>query len=449
MRTLKYLVTFLVLLTFTACDSLIEDVQDPIDSVDSEELNSADQVDFLITGVQARFSNTYDNVTVLSSLLSDQFLFGGNTGGGATFPTYRDLDLGAPTLDNNSVDTGQNYLGEYLFLADDLIDRVAAIDDLGPDEGGFAGGNEDPNRLRALFVGHFHGGLARYFWATYWGRSEREGGGVISDLDTPADPERGDFIPSAAMYQQALDKLDEAEAYADAYDAAVGNADGYSTRLINSVRARIHLFQNDLDAAETAAENGLEPGDAPLRAEYIDRATNQQNEWFSAGGPGRVQTIADFRFINDYLGGDLGAPESARIPLAPDGTVETANGEVTIYRQALYESRDAAIDFITWQENELMLAEIEVRQGEGDPLSRVNEVRAASLLDDLDSVDLDVIYEERDKELFTQGLRLPDQRRAEENSLNVDPDAHYWHLAEDTWWYLPITLAERNNNPNF
>ena len=45
---------------------------------------------------------------------------------------------------------------------------------------------------------------------------------------------------------------------------------------------------------------------------------------------------------------------------------------------------------------------------------------------------------ERDKELFTMGLRLPDQRRF---------DA--WHLGADTWQYFPITQSERNGNDNF
>ncbi len=52
-------------------------------------------------------------------------------------------------------------------------------------------------------------------------------------------------------------------------------------------------------------------------------------------------------------------------------------------------------------------------------------------------VDLDVIYAERDKELFCTGSRLPDQRRFNK-----------WHLGVGTWQYFPITSDEINSNKN-
>ena len=49
-----------------------------------------------------------------------------------------------------------------------------------------------------------------------------------------------------------------------------------------------------------------------------------------------------------------------------------------------------------------------------------------------------LLIEERDKELWTMGLRGLDQRRF-----------GLWHLNEsDQWRYLPIPLTERANNPN-
>jgi len=95
---------------------------------------------------------------------------------------------------------------------------------------------------------------------------------------------------------------------------------------------------------------------------------------------------------------------------------------------------------MTWQEVNLMRAELKLRgAGSGDALALVNEVRASHNLAALTTVDLDVIYTERDKELFCTGVRLPDERRF----------SGKWHLGAGKWMYFPITQGERNNNPNF
>ena len=75
--------------------------------------------------------------------------------------------------------------------------------------------------------------------------------------------------------------------------------------------------------------------------------------------------------------------------------------------------------------------------GPGDALGLVNEARASHGIAPLISVDIDVIYAERDKELFASANRLVDERRFNK-----------WHLDSGTWEYLPIPESERNGNPN-
>lgn len=475
-RLLSFLAAFMLLASLTACDSIVEDTTDPIDSAGDEALNSPDQVNFLINGVRARSNNVQDNITVQSSLMSDQFIYGGANGGGATFPTFRDLMDAFPAssnpLNNNSVDGTQNHLGQYRFLADDLLRRV---NELGVEA---FGGEDDPRWINANYEGNFHGGIARYYWATYFGETQRSGGGVISEISSPSDSERSEFIPSPEMYNRAITKL----------DAALPFATEYQTKVINSVKARIALFQNNPGQAATLAESGLEAGDPAFQNQYISAAGNQNNIWHNQGGLGRAQAAPAPRFFYspDYLGEDYEAAESSRIPLLDpdvfgyaidsgvvDGNlhlnregehplrfpVNLSDGDETILPlQGRYASRDANIDFITWQEMNLIRAEaIERGAASGDPLALVNEVRESHGIPALESGDYDglnTIFMERDKELFTTGIRLVDQRRASEYELNTDGlnlDRHGWHLenADETlWWYLPITLAERNNNPN-
>ena len=72
----------------------------------------------------------------------------------------------------------------------------------------------------------------------------------------------------------------------------------------------------------------------------------------------------------------------------------------------------------------------------------VNAVRAFHGLSSLDSIDLNLLLHERDKELFCQGQRLIDQNRF--------PDLLSWHISgENTWHYLPIPYEEELANPNY
>ena len=86
-----------------------------------------------------------------------------------------------------------------------------------------------------------------------------------------------------------------------------------------------------------------------------------------------------------------------------------------------------------------MRAELSLRgfpSGNADYL--VNEVRESHQIADLNSpVDLNIIYTERNKELFPSGNRLVDERRFNK-----------WHLGAGTWEYLPIPESERDGNPN-
>ncbi|MFO8232470.1 MAG: RagB/SusD family nutrient uptake outer membrane protein, partial [Longimonas sp.] len=265
--------------------------------------------------------------------------------------------------------------------------------------------------------------------------------------------------------------------------------------VVNSLKARIAIFQDNPAEAASFAEDGLQPGDPAFQNEYIDRSGNQSNIWDVQGGIGRAQAAPAPRFFYspDYLDEDFDAAEASRIRvLDPAGSdadpehdaytvdsgVVTDDGNFFANRDALHPLRfpvnlsagDEAIlplqgrypnpgeniDFITWQEMHLIRAEAAERGATSeDPLALVNEVRDSHGLDAIEAADYDginTIFMERDKEMFTTGIRLVDQRRASVNEIpGLDLDRHGWHLedaSETLWWYLPITLAERNNNPN-
>jgi len=391
-----------VLILMAACEKFSTSIDPLIDRVEDYRLTSENQIDFVINGVHTRFASTLDQLSVIVGLLSDEFFFDSRVPN-ATFPSFADIDVGDIMYDNNSVDGSFRSLGELRFFADDLIRRVGEITF-----------EDEALKNKALFWGNFYGGVARYMYAAFFGLNPSEGGGVINN---------GPFIPSADMYAQAITKLDSALLYA---------ADEYQKRLTNTMIARIYILQNKYADAYAAAKKGLVEGDDSYQALYTQEADNY---FWQQAGRGRTQAVLSDRF-NAYIQADPNEANRVKIEdvIGTDGTV--------FKRQAKFPEADSPIDFLTWQENALILAECALNGQAGDAVALVNSVRASHGLDALAAVDMNVLIQERDKELMCTGLRLPDQRR-------WNATYQTWHLGAGKWMYLPITQDERNINSNF
>jgi len=408
---------FAALLILVSCEDYVQDIDPLIDAIEDERLNDAGQIKFIIQGVQEKYARTQDQIYVMADGLSDLFFFDSNVPN-ATFPQFLEIDLGQIELDNNSIDNMLDLLGELRFYSDNLITRVNSIDIA-----------DAQLKNRALFNGYLYGGLARYLYATFIGLDITNGGGVINN---------GPFIPSAEMYDLAIERFDEALNYVD-YDYSedpVLEDTTHARKVVHSLLARLYLYKGDDANALTHAQLGLADGDSPFRILSFtsnQSTTGPDNFYYQQAGAGRAQYVVDYRF-NNYVTAD--PAEASRIPLEPI----TGNDGVTIYYfQVKYPVETSPIDCITWQENNLMLAELSLKGvGGGDVMTLVNAVRSSHGLADLGSIDLPGLIVEREKELFCTGNRLPDQRRF---SL--------WHLGVGTWQYLPITMSERNENPNF
>lgn len=393
--------------SLAACDSFVEDVDPPIDRVQSDSLDTQSQVPFLVTGVKEGFNDAYDVLALYSDLLSDAGVFDQRVRN-ATFPTFGEIDSGEIPFDNNSVDNAFTALNEYRYLADDLLRRANETIEFSDDDDG------EEARRSALYAANFHGGIARYFLGTYFSPDKTSGGAPIStDRDNP-----GPVIPKAELYSQAQAKL------AAAADLA---ATEYDARVINTLRARIALFSGDRAQAGTFAAAGLVDGDDPYEGRY---SSTSANNWWSEAGIGRTQVSVAARFAA-YDEVD----DRTLVEVAPSAS---ATDPGPYYRQALYPTNATSIPFVTWQENSLILAEVALLQNNnaGAALPLINAVRADRGLDALASVDQAALLEARDRELFTQGQRLVDQRRF---GIFQIPNGYQ---------YFPLTQTERNANPN-
>ena len=411
----------LSLMAFISCENYVTNVDPLIDAVEDEKLDTEGQVSFIIKGVKAQFALTIDFMFVASDGLSDAFIFDQRVPN-ATYPQFAEIDqgdLGYP-YDNNTVDNTYDPLGELRLYSDDLIRRVNSITL-----------TDTSLKNEALFNGNLYGGIARYFYATYFGLNPTEGGGIIDN---------GPFIPSNEMYDLAITKFTEALKYTE-FDYAgkpVITSKDHAEKIVHSLIARAYLYKGDFANAATHAAMGMQNGDEPFQSLHFVGGDQEDNYWWQQAGDLRSQFVVDFRFL-DYVEAD--ADEYNRIIITPvittgGDTVKNDDGRAFHY-QILYD-QTSPIDFFSWQENNLILAELAIRgHGGGDALSLTNDVRSSHGITDLVSIDMNALIIERDKELWTRGARLVDQRRY-----------NMWHLADGTWQYLCITANERNNNPN-
>ena len=421
MKTILIASLSILVIHFIGCDNTwYQDVDPLIDVAEDRELKDRDDLPFLINGVKVRLGTTHDNVSMLGDLLSDQLEFTTNVQN-ATFPSYRNIDGmgsadqyddGSGFDDNNSSGYAYDELGQLRKYADLLIETVTALD---------ASTATDDDK-EAFYTGYLYGGLARYMYATYFGLEPGGDGG--SPIDGSP------MIYSAAMYADARAK----------FISAIAHATDEQERILNSLIARTYLYEGDYANAATYADGGMISSDLPLQSEYSAMATN---EYYQHSGIGRPQNVAAIRFLN-YIASD--SLEAGRLPFQIAPMLTGTQRHI----QTKYDEAGDPINIISWQENHLMLAELAIR-GESvsvSALDAINEVRSVHNLSALESVDLDIIYTERDKELFCTGNRLPDQRRWNNwhNTTNTGTDHEVTIFGN--WNYLPISRSEKNSNPN-
>jgi len=396
-----------LLMVLNSCEDYVTGIDPMIDAVQDDRLNDESQIPFLITGVKYQYSIVQDRLYVIADGLSDAFMFDTEVPN-ATYETFGQVDRGEILLDNASSGNPFNNNGELRFFADDLIRRVNSISF-----------EDEALKEEALFTGNLYGGIARYFYACYFGLNPTEGGATIDNSS---------FIPSNDMYDLAIEGFTEALNHTN---------DAWELKVVHSLIARAYLYKGDNANANTHIEQGLVNGDDPFQSLHN---VDSDNYWWQQAGALRPQFIPDWRFV-DLVAAE--PQEANRIILEmvvdTDGNpiIDTETGR-TFYFQNIY-GETSPLNHISWQECNLIKAELAIQgSGAGDALVLVNEERASHSIDPLTEMNtIDQLLAERDKELFTTAARVIDQRRYNK-----------WHLAAGTWQYFPLSEDERNNNPN-
>lgn len=435
------LIGFLSIFLLVACNDFVQNIDEPIDNIDGKVLNTPGDIQGLAVGLLNTWSLTWDEHSLFMDGMSDAMGFTRDIRQ-ATYTSYEALDLAEiagknPLNDqNNSTAAIFSQLGRLRLLSDTLITRINSqikFDEKNETEIG--------QKFYGLYVANFMGAVARYMYGVGWALTPERPGGVIN---------RSGLITDKEMFAEAIKRLDEAMKYTGELQV----------RQLNTLKARIYLIQGMYAEAKAAADLGMKNGDDSFDAKYN---TFGDNQWYTWAGPGRSQFHASMRF-GTYVYEDPN--EANRLPLyyimggrlvfLPEndtvigGHTYKAGVKSRYYypEQKKYTAFGSPIQFLSWQENNLMLAELAIRSGDNaTALQLINEVRSpyylSPITDEIVTSNyggnyLDLIYVERDKQLAFTGIRLIDQRRFDK-----------WHKDKaQTWQYMPIPDAEKLSNPN-
>ncbi len=403
MRNFKFVFLIITpIMFFNSCKDFISNTDSLIERIEDSKLNDPAQIPFLISGLKTQFSAAASNAIVLSDVLSDLLYY--NPHMVFDGPPYREIDYGTISLENEIIARAYSYIGQARFYADNLVERV--LKEKIADE---------KLKKEALFAGRFYGGYTRFLYAAYFGLSETNGGSPVNGSP---------FISSDKLYTRAINLF---------VQALESTEDPWQKRLTNSMIAKSYLYQGNYANAAAFALKGLSSGDPSFSIQFNIKFS-YYNRYYLIASKFDLLFVIDNRF-SKYIEADPN--EANRIKI--DSIITNDDNHSIIYFQTKYDNLDSPEDLISWQENNLMLAELALRNqaSAGNALALVNEVRLSHNISPLNNVDLETIYTERDKELFSTGNRLPDERRFDK-----------FHLPAGRWQYLPVPAEERNTNNN-
>jgi hypothetical protein len=418
-RLSRYLAIGALVLTLptVACEGIL-DVKDPA-NLTADDFEGAIPVSLVTTGIRGEFQGMFDYYTLYTGMLADEFILAG------TFPYRQEFD-DRRVFDNNAglLNDVYNPLSRSRFMADTGVVMLEAA--IGTDIDGVT----DAELREAIAIGSYYGGYSRLLLAESFCESAIAGGPALS---------------SDARMTDALSLFVTAETQAQAA--------GLDT-LVAAARlgqARANLWLRNFTAASTAAAQ------VPVGFVY--------NSLYSNNSIGQKSKVARYTWgINEVIRFTVGDGTSTGANnevwpylaewvslglLASEPTAQSFNPSVPVTQQKKYPVGDAPIAMASGAEAELIMAEALLRANDlGGAATIVNHLRldnwglAPIAFSGVLTDDLEVMAQERSRELWLTGERLATLRRYLGDGVDLFPDR------DGTDTCLPIPLQEKAANPN-
>ena len=342
-------------LASTGCDESIFDVKNPGRILD-DDLNTAQGVKSLVTGMSADFSASYDDLSFTTARLSDEIV-----GSGSYFSTGRYRRGLFDSEDSNGFWAG---VQRARWVAEAGLIRMRNI------EGYQFDGN--PETARA----HLFGGLANRWFGENFCQVifsqpyDDENPGPAGEIDT------GDAMERDAAFRRAIALLER----------AIQNAGGDSD-IVNAAEGGLaQVYMGLGDFSNAVAHAAKVPTDFVFAAAYSSNSGRETSQiWNETHG--RHEVSAWMTLAGTVGAGDPRTPWtdcSAEGSGCPSGN--GADGQTIHVRQEKYPTRDDDIPLVKGTEMRLIEAEGALMAGDlAGAMAKINEMRAHHGLDPLES----------------------------------------------------------------
>jgi hypothetical protein len=231
------------------------------------------------------------------------------------------------------------------------------------------------------------------------------------------------------------------ERFTTALDAATRSN---APTLVNAARlgrARVRLYMGK--KTEAAADARLVPANFVWNASASGVNSRRSNRPFQLNNQNRSFNIET---VSRAL--QTGGIEDPRTKVIARSGVNTGDGE-PVWEQTKYASLDASFPIATYDEAQLIIAEVE---GGASAVSIINALRAKSSVPALSAAEIanltQTIIDERRKELWLEGFRMFDIIRFNVTQLPATGSPHPRGQNYGSTKCLPLPDLERFNNPN-
>lgn len=347
-----------VTMTLGACDADIFDVKNPGRILD-DDLNTAEGVNALVTGMSSDFSASYDELTFMVARLSDELV-----GSGSYFSTGR---LRRGLFDSEDSDGYWNGVQRARWVAEGGLIRMAGIE-------GYTFENNANTARAYLFAGMANRWFGENFCEVVFSKpytEEEPGPGGEVDTGVP--------LPRSEAFQRAIPALQAAISH--------GNGAG-SSDVVSAARgtmAQVYVGLGDWATAVSFASQV--PTDFVYSAEYSSNSGREESQVYNETHR-RSESSAIATTAGTVGAGDPRTPWTDCSDPANGcaaGIRNGADGTTPHYRQDKYATLDDDIPLVKGTEMRLIEAEAALLGGDvATMMAKINEVRTFWNLDPID-----------------------------------------------------------------
>lgn len=347
-----------IILALSACDADIFDVKNPGRILD-DDLNTAEGVNALVTGMSADFSVGYDNLVFMVARLSDELV-----GSGSYFATGR---LRRGLFDSEDSDGYWNAVQRARWVAEGGLLRMKAIET-------YAFDNARNTSRAYLFAGMANRWFGENFCEVVFSKPyTEEAPGPAGEIDTGAPQSR------SAAFERAIPALEQAISHGS------GAGEGDIVTAARGTLAQVYVGLGNWSGAVSMAAQV--PTSFVFSAEYSSNSTREESELFNETHR-RAESSAIMTTAGTVGAGDPRTPwTDCSDPTngCPEGIRNGADGTTPHYRQDKYVSNDDDIPVVKGTEMRLIEAEAALLAGDTDMMvAKINEVRSHWGLEPLD-----------------------------------------------------------------